>query len=118
MTGTDADARQVRKHSPDVGLHAKPRDRLRLTAAVCPGASWTEEPSKRRAVNQITHPFERPRMRIATAAPAPHRALVALSKSVELDSTLRELVNLRASIVNGCPLHRHAHQGGASSRRK
>src|SRR5437016_2542505 len=41
-------------------------------------------------------------MRIAKAAPAPHRALVALSKSVELDSTLRELVNLRASIVNGC----------------
>ena len=53
-------------------------------------------------MNQITHPFERPRMRIAKAAPAPHRALVALSKSVELDSTLRELVNLRASIVNGC----------------
>ena len=53
-------------------------------------------------MNQITHPFERPRMRIAKAAPAPHRALVALSKSVDLDSTLRELINLRASIVNGC----------------
>ena len=69
-------------------------------------------------MNETAHAFEPPRMRIGKAAPAPHRALVALSKSVELDSTLRELVNLRASIVNGCPLHRHAHQGGASSRRK
>jgi hypothetical protein len=35
-----------RKHLADVGLHAKPRDRLRLSEAVCPGASWTEEPTK------------------------------------------------------------------------
>ena len=53
-------------------------------------------------MNQTTHAFESPRMRIAKAAPAPHRALVALSKSIELDPTLRELVNLRTSIVNGC----------------
>jgi hypothetical protein len=33
--------------SPDVGLFAKPRDRLRLSAAVCPGASSTEEPTKK-----------------------------------------------------------------------
>jgi AhpD family alkylhydroperoxidase len=53
-------------------------------------------------VNQTTHLFEQPRMRIGKAAPAPHRALVGLSKSIELDPSLRELVNLRASIVNGC----------------
>ena len=61
-------------------------------------------------------------MRIAKAAPAPHRALVALSKSVELDPTLRELVNLRASIVNGCAycinMHsRAAREGGESEQR-
>ena len=53
-------------------------------------------------MNETAHAFEPPRMRIGKAAPAPHRALVALSRSVELDPTLRELVNLRASIVNGC----------------
>jgi AhpD family alkylhydroperoxidase len=53
-------------------------------------------------VNETAHAFEPPRMRIGKAAPAPHRALVALSKSIELDPTLRELVNLRASLVNGC----------------
>ena len=73
-------------------------------------------------MNQITHPFERPRMRIAKAAPAPHRALVALSKSVELDPTLRELVNMRASIVNGCAYcidthTKEARQAGESEQR-
>ena len=61
-------------------------------------------------------------MRIAKAAPAPHRALVALSKSVELDPTLRELVNLRASIVNGCAYYidthtKEARQAGESEQR-
>ena len=61
-------------------------------------------------------------MRIAKAAPAPHRALVALSKSVELDPTLRELVNLRASIVNGCAYcidthTKEARQAGESEQR-
>jgi hypothetical protein len=32
---------------PDVGLFAKPRDRLRLSAPVCRGPSWTEEPTKK-----------------------------------------------------------------------
>ena len=61
-------------------------------------------------------------MRIAKAAPAPHRALVALSKSVELDPTLRELVNLRSSIVNGCAYcidthTKEARQAGESEQR-
>lgn len=73
-------------------------------------------------MKQINHPFEPPRMRIAKVAPAPHRALVALSKSIELDSTLRELINLRASIVNGCAycidMHtKNARQAGESEQR-
>jgi AhpD family alkylhydroperoxidase len=46
--------------------------------------------------------FEQPRMEIGRAAPPLHRALVMLGREVELDPRLRELVNLRASIVNGC----------------
>jgi AhpD family alkylhydroperoxidase len=73
-------------------------------------------------VNQITHPFEPPRMRIAKAAPGPHRALLTLSKSVELDPILRELVNLRASILNGCAYcidthTKEARQAGESEQR-
>ena len=73
-------------------------------------------------MNQTTHAFEPPRMRIPKAAPAPYRALVALSKSVELDPTLRELVNLRASIVNGCAYcidthTKEARQAGESEQR-
>jgi AhpD family alkylhydroperoxidase len=59
------------------------------------------EPSERSTVTQL-HPFEPSRLRIAKAAPAPYRALVALGKAVDFDPTLRELVNLRASILNGC----------------
>ena len=70
----------------------------------------------------MTHAFEPPRMRIAKAAPAPHRALVVLSKSIELDPTLRELVNLRTSIVNGCAYciathTKDARQAGESEQR-
>jgi AhpD family alkylhydroperoxidase len=73
-------------------------------------------------VNETAHAFEPPRMRIGKAAPAPHRALVALSKSIELDPTLRELVNLRASIVNGCAYcidthTKDARQAGESEQR-
>jgi AhpD family alkylhydroperoxidase len=46
--------------------------------------------------------FERPRMDIAGAAPGLYRALVALGNEVELSPRLRELVNLRVSILNGC----------------
>jgi AhpD family alkylhydroperoxidase len=46
--------------------------------------------------------FEEPRMTIGRAAPRLYRALVSLGNEVELDPRLRELVNLRASILNGC----------------
>ena len=46
--------------------------------------------------------FDQPRMEIARATPPLHRAFVSLGNGVELDPRLRELVNLRASILNGC----------------
>jgi AhpD family alkylhydroperoxidase len=42
------------------------------------------------------------RMDTRRSAPEQHRALAALDASVTLDPQLRELVNLRASMVNGC----------------
>jgi AhpD family alkylhydroperoxidase len=73
-------------------------------------------------VNQTVHTLEPARMRIAEAAPEPYRALVALGRAVELDPALRELVNLRASIVNGCAycidMHsKAARKGGESEQR-
>jgi AhpD family alkylhydroperoxidase len=61
-------------------------------------------------------------MRIAEAAPAPYRALLALSGAVDLDPALRELVNVRASILNGCAycINMHtkaARKGGESEQR-
>jgi AhpD family alkylhydroperoxidase len=49
-----------------------------------------------------TTSFEQPRMEIGRATPQLHRALVTLGNEVELDPHLRELVNVRASILNGC----------------
>lgn len=46
--------------------------------------------------------FEEPRMQIGRVAPLLQHALVTLGNQVELDPRLRELVNLRASILNGC----------------
>jgi len=46
--------------------------------------------------------FEPPRMEIAKAARPPYRAMAALDEAVELDPSLRDLISLRASIVNGC----------------
>ena len=46
--------------------------------------------------------FEPPRMDVAKEARAPYRAMIQLGDSIELDPPLRELVNLRASILNGC----------------
>jgi AhpD family alkylhydroperoxidase len=46
--------------------------------------------------------FEQPRLELSRAAPAAYRALVALDGAVELDPALRDLVCLRASILNGC----------------
>ena len=66
--------------------------------------------------------FEEPRLEIARTAPRLHRALVALGNDVELDPALRELVNLRASILNGCAycidIHtKVARRAGESERR-
>lgn len=66
--------------------------------------------------------FEQPRMEIGRAAPMLHRALVTLGSQVELDARLRELVNLRASILNGCAycidMHTEiARRAGESERR-
>jgi AhpD family alkylhydroperoxidase len=49
-----------------------------------------------------TTAFETSRMAVARAARPPYRAMVALDDAVELDPALRDLVSLRASIVNGC----------------
>lgn len=66
--------------------------------------------------------FERPRMEIGSEAPSLHRRLVALGNDVELDPRLHELVNLRASILNGCAycidIHtKAARRAGESERR-
>jgi AhpD family alkylhydroperoxidase len=67
-------------------------------------------------------PFERPRIDIAGAAPRLHRALVALGNEVELSPPLRELVNLRVSVINGCAycidMHtRNARKAGETEQR-
>jgi AhpD family alkylhydroperoxidase len=53
--------------------------------------------------NPTTGPtFEQPRLELSHHARAAYRAMGALGGAIELDSSLRELVNLRASILNGC----------------
>ena len=42
------------------------------------------------------------RMRISETAPAPHAAMYRLEASIELGRSLRELIKLRASQINGC----------------
>jgi AhpD family alkylhydroperoxidase len=69
-----------------------------------------------------TTSFEQPRVDIGRAAPLLYRALVALGNDVELDPRLRELVNLRVSILNGCAycidMHtKNARRAGESERR-
>jgi AhpD family alkylhydroperoxidase len=46
--------------------------------------------------------FEAERMNIGQEAPELSRALVALERDIHIDPALRELVKLRASILNGC----------------
>ncbi len=46
--------------------------------------------------------FESERLNIGHEAPALNRALVALEREIRIDPVLRELVKLRASILNGC----------------
>jgi AhpD family alkylhydroperoxidase len=61
-------------------------------------------------------------MNIGRAAPLLYRALGALGNDVQLDPRLRELVNLRVSILNGCAycidMHtKKARRAGESERR-
>jgi AhpD family alkylhydroperoxidase len=53
-------------------------------------------------MTQTISPVEPARMRVKKAAPGPYRAMLALDDAVELDGSLRDLVSLRASILNGC----------------
>lgn len=46
--------------------------------------------------------FEEPRLELSRHATAAYRAMLTLDAAVELDSSLRDLVCLRASILNGC----------------
>ena len=46
--------------------------------------------------------FETERLNIGREAPALSHALVALEREIRIDPVLRELVKLRASILNGC----------------
>ena len=49
-----------------------------------------------------TATFEGPRLELSDHAKGAYRAMVALDRAIELDSALRDLVSLRASILNGC----------------
>jgi AhpD family alkylhydroperoxidase len=51
---------------------------------------------------EIGSTVEAERMNIGREAPALSRALVALEREIRIDPALRELVKLRASILNGC----------------
>jgi AhpD family alkylhydroperoxidase len=42
------------------------------------------------------------RLSLASEAPAAYRAMAAFDRSIELEPTLRELVKVRASQLNGC----------------
>src|SRR5919197_1931368 len=57
---------------------------------------------ERRIVIAAITPFERPRLHVGRVARVPYRAMAALDDAVELDASLRDLISLRASIVNGC----------------
>ena len=50
----------------------------------------------------ISTTFEERRLNIGREATPVTRAMIALEQSIELDPTLRHLVQLRASILNGC----------------
>lgn len=51
---------------------------------------------------QTTTTFEPPRLELSRHASGAYRAMVAFDGAIELDSSLRDLVSLRASILNGC----------------
>ena len=67
-------------------------------------------------------PFEHVRLRVEKVSPKPNRALGAFDAAIELDARLRDLVSLRASIINGCAycidMHtKDARKGGESEQR-
>jgi AhpD family alkylhydroperoxidase len=66
---------------------------------------------------EIASAFEAERMNIAVEAPELSRALVALERELRIDRVLRELVKLRASILNGCAYCIDLHQGRSQGRR-
>jgi AhpD family alkylhydroperoxidase len=43
-----------------------------------------------------------PRLNFAAAAPTPFAAMLRLERSIEIDTTIRHLVTMRASQINGC----------------
>jgi AhpD family alkylhydroperoxidase len=51
---------------------------------------------------ETTTAFERERLSIGGEAPAISSAMVALEREIHIEPVLRELVRLRASILNGC----------------
>jgi AhpD family alkylhydroperoxidase len=62
------------------------------------------------------------RVSLVDEAPAAYRAMAAFDRSIELDRTLRELVKIRASQLNGCAycidMHtRTARKAGESEQR-
>jgi AhpD family alkylhydroperoxidase len=60
--------------------------------------------------------FELPRIDLSQRAPALYRAMVVMDGAVELDSGLRDLVSLRASILNGCAYCVDMHTMDAAAR--
>jgi AhpD family alkylhydroperoxidase len=64
----------------------------------------------------ITTTFEQPRLDLSHHARAAYRAMNALDGAIELDSSLRDLVSLRASILNGCAYCVDMHTLDARSR--
>jgi alkylhydroperoxidase family enzyme len=46
--------------------------------------------------------FEQPRLKIARHARGAYGAMSTLDGQIELDASLRDLISLRASILNGC----------------
>jgi AhpD family alkylhydroperoxidase len=50
----------------------------------------------------VAHVTVPQRMDTRRSAPDAHRAMLALDSAIELERSLRELIRIRASIVNGC----------------
>jgi AhpD family alkylhydroperoxidase len=59
---------------------------------------------------------EQPRMDLARSAPEAHRAMVALDAAVGLDPALRDVLSLRASVLNGCAFCIDLHTRDARAR--